>query len=303
MPDVVDVTVMEIEQLLLAGRVAPLSLIEVAAGAALKVPPHRLVTLGEFVTCIPAGNESLTPTPVSATVFTDGLANVRVRVEVPLTGMLVGENDLVIVGGAMMARPAEAVVPVPPFDELTVPVVLVMLPAVFAVTSTFTSQLMPTGIDPPVRLIELVPALAVKVPPQVLLVFGTVATTMPDGNVSLTATPLSGRTLAAGLVMVSISVEVPPWGMLFGVNDFVMVGGASADNVSEPVLPMPPFVDVTLPVVLVKAPPAVAVTFTVMVQNMPALTEPPLRLMTPDPTVALVNDPPQPLFTLSGLAT
>jgi len=260
LPDVVDVTVMEIEQLLLAGRVAPLSLIEVAAGAALKVPPHRLVTLGEFVTCIPAGNESITPAPVSATVFTDGLANVRVRVEVPLTGMLVEENDLVIVGGAMMARPAEAVVPVPPFDELTAPVVLVMLPAVFAVTSTFTSQLPPTPIDPPVRLMELVPEFAVKVPPQVLLVFGTVATTTPLGNVSLTATPVRATVLAAGLVMVRVRVEVPPTRMGEVPNALAMVGGATAVKVAVAVRPVPPFVELTAPVVLTRLPAAVADT-------------------------------------------
>ena len=229
------------------------------------------------------------------------MVNVRVRVVVPPTGMLVGKNDLLMVGGAMMARPAEAVVPVPPFDELTGPVVLVMLPATLGVISTFTSQLVPTAIDPPVRLSE--PPLAVKVPPQVLLVFGIAATVMPDGKVSLTATPLSGRTLAAGLVMVSISVEVPFCGMLFGVNDLTMVGGTSAVSVSLPVLPRPPLVALTTPVVLVKAPPAVAVTFTVMVQKVPALTDPPLRLIVPDPEVAPLNDPPQPFDRLGVLAT
>ena len=95
----VDVTVMETEQLLLTGSDAPVRLIEVALAAALNVPPPQvLVALGEFVTCIPEGNESVNCTPLCPTVLPEGLLMVTVSVEVPFTGMLVGLNALVMVG-------------------------------------------------------------------------------------------------------------------------------------------------------------------------------------------------------------
>src|SRR5271169_4903298 len=187
---------------------------------------------------------------------------VIVIVEVPVvTAMLADPNDLVMVGGDSTVSVAEAVVPVPPLVELTVPVVLALLPAVLAVTSTFTSQLVPgVAMDPPVRLIELAPAVGEYGPPQVLPAFGVVATTAPDGNVSLTATPDSATVLAAGLVMVMVSVEVPPTAMLVGLNALVIVGGDTAANVAEAVRPVPPFVELTGPVVLTRLPAAVAET-------------------------------------------
>jgi len=59
---------------------------------------------------------------------------VRVRVEVPPTAMLVGANALAIVGGDTAVSVAEAVRPVPPFVELTAPVVLTRFPATVAET-------------------------------------------------------------------------------------------------------------------------------------------------------------------------
>ena len=44
------------------------------------------------------------------------------------------------------------------------------------VTLTETAQLPPPLIEPPVRLIKPVPAVAVKVPPQLFVAFGVLAT-------------------------------------------------------------------------------------------------------------------------------
>ena len=303
-PDVVLVTLPVMVQLLLVGMEPPLMLtVLLPTPPPLNVAPEQLV-VAAVEKVIPVGRVSLTATPVRGTVLAAGFVIVMVIVEVPvLTAMLAEPNALAMVGGDTTVKVPEAVVPVPPFDELTVPVVLFRLPVTLAVTFTFTSQLLLTGIDPPVRLSEL--PLAAKVPPQVLLVLGVAATTMPDGNVSLTATPLSGRTLAAGLVMVSISVELEaaPTGIMFGVNDFTMVGAASTVNMAEALVPIPPLVDVRVPVVLVKAPPAVAVTFTETVQEDCALTDPPLRVIVPDPEVVPVKEPPHVFCGLGVLAT
>jgi len=252
-PAVVLVTLPVMVQLPLVGIEAPLMLT-----ALLPTPPPVNVAPEQVVVAavekvIPLGSVSLTATPVRATVLAVGFVIVMVIVDVPvLTAMLAEPNDLVMVGADMTVSVAEAVVPVlVGLVELTVPVVLTLLPAVLAVTSTFTSQLPPIAMLPLARLIVPEPAVAVNVPPQVLLVFGTLATTTPLGNVSLTATPVRATVLAAGLVMVRVRVDVPPTRMPVGPNALTMVGGATAVNAAEAVVPVPPFVELTAPVVLV----------------------------------------------------
>jgi len=106
--------------------VPPLKLIVVApaAGANVGEPQPLLVAPGEGPTCIPVGNVSLTATLLSCTVF--GLVIVSVRVEVAPSGVLVGVNDLAIVGGdtGVTVNVADAVLPLPPLVEVTAPVVL-----------------------------------------------------------------------------------------------------------------------------------------------------------------------------------
>ena len=53
------------------------------------------------------------------------------------------------------------------------------------------------------------------------------------------------------MVKVSTEVEAAPTGMLVGKNDLAIVGAVSTVNVLVPVLPVPPFVALTVPVVLV----------------------------------------------------
>ena len=83
----------------------------------------------------------------------------------------------------------------------------------------------PAGIDPLLRLIAPLPAVApVNVPLHVLLALGVLATCTPAGSVSLTATPASAVP-PFGLVMVKLSVEVPPIAMPVGENALLIVGG------------------------------------------------------------------------------
>lgn len=94
---------------------------------------------GVAATCIPAGSASANPTPVKvAPAF--GFVIVNVIVLVPPTKIEFGEKTLLIVGGAITVKLAVAVLPFPPFDEVTVPVVLVLTPLVVPVTLTVIVQ-------------------------------------------------------------------------------------------------------------------------------------------------------------------
>src|SRR5689334_7425022 len=87
----------------------------------------------------PGGKLSEKLTPVRSTdAF--GLVIVKLSTEVPLTGIEVGLNDFVTVGGLATVRVAEALLPVPPVVEVTLLVVLFLTPSVAAVTVTLKVQ-------------------------------------------------------------------------------------------------------------------------------------------------------------------
>jgi len=197
---------------------------------------------------------------------------------------------------------AEPVLPVPPLVELTLSVVLSLEPEVVGVTFTLTAHELLSAILPPVRLIDVLPAVAVNVPPHVLLAPGTAATCRPVGKVSLTATPLKAVPVL-GLVMVKVKLEVPPTVVLAGEKALLMLGGAT--TVSMAVLlpePVPPSVEVTAPVVLDLVPAVVPVTFTLTAHELFADIVPPLRLMLPL-FAAAVTVPLHVLLTLGELTT
>jgi hypothetical protein len=116
-----------------------------AAGDAVSVPPDKLmlplpavavivplpqvpVMFGVAATTRPAGRLSVNATPLNAT-FVFGLVMLKLSVLLAFNAMLVGLNDLVMVGGAATVRLAVAVPPapllVPPLVEVMFPVVLV----------------------------------------------------------------------------------------------------------------------------------------------------------------------------------
>ena len=103
----------------------------------------------------------------------------------------------------------------------------------------------------PERLTLPEPATAVIVPPpqEPVRPFG-VETTRPAGRVSVNATPVS-EIVVFGLLMVKLSEVLPFTGMEAAPNDLVIVGGVATLRFAVAVLPVPPFVEVTLPVVLV----------------------------------------------------
>src|ERR1700691_438269 len=154
----------------------------------------------------------------------------------------------------------------------------------------------------PDRVTDVPPAAAAAVPPHVLVRPLGVATTKPEGKVSVNATPVSGMLFATGLASVNVREVVPFSGMLATPNALAMVGGRATDRLAVAVAPVPPLVDETVPVVLVCAPEAVPVTFTVSVQDAETAMFPPVRLTLPPPATA-VAVPPHVLTNAFGVAT
>jgi hypothetical protein len=241
-PEAAPVTVTLNWHWLLTAIVAPVSAIPVGA-VVVSVPPQTVAVA--FATVSPVGNVSVKATPVSATVFAAGLVMVNVSEVVAFRAMLLGLNTLAIDGGATTLIEAEAVPPVPPSVEVTLPVVLFCVPAAIPVTFTEKVQEPLAAIVPPLRLITFVPAVAVIVPaPHVPVRPFGVEITRPAGSVSLKATPVSA-TVVLGLVMVKLSEVDPFSGMLAAPKAFVMVGGPTTVIEALEVLPVPPSVEVT----------------------------------------------------------
>ena len=117
------------------------------------------------------------------------------------------------------------------------------------------------------------------------------------------ATPV--RLAVLGFVMVMVSRDVAFTAMVVGAKVLVTVGAVSTVRVAEAVVPVPPLVELTGPVVLALAPVVGAVTATEIVQVVPAgvLMVPPLRLMVFEAAVAPVTEPPQVLVSAGVPAT
>ena len=136
----------------------------------------------------------------------------------------------------------EAVFPfrgTPPTVPLTVPVVLFLVPEVVAVTLTERVQELFAVIEPPLKLTVVAAAAAENVPPQVFVAPGVDATCTPAGNASVNATFVIA--VEFELVIVKLSVDVPPTVTPAGEKDLLIDGGARIATVyaalSEHVLP------------------------------------------------------------------
>src|SRR5215470_15749119 len=231
---------------------------------AVTVPPQVLLTPGVAATtnvALPAppltGSVSLNATPVRsplagvAGLF--GLLMVKVTVVVPFSGMLLAPKALLIVAGATTVTVAFAVLLLPPSVELTC-TELLLSPAIVPCTFTETAHEALVASVPPDRLTELAPPVAVAVPPQVLFRLGVDATTSPAGRLSVNANPVS-VTLLFGLLMLIVSKVVPFSGIFVGANVLVTLGALATVRVAVLlVAPVPPFVELTAPVVFETVP-------------------------------------------------
>ncbi len=199
---------------------------------------------------------------------------------------------------------ADAVLPVPPSFELTLPVVLFLVPSLAPVTFTEKVHDALAASVAPDKLILPEPAVAVIVPPphEPFSPFG-VATTSPDGSVSVTVTPLTEEPLL-GLLIVKLKLVVPFTAIVDAPNVFVIVGEEIEFTVklAEAVRPVPPSFELTVPVVLFLLPAVVPFTSTEKVHDEPApgdaVNVPPDRLMVLLPAVAVIVPLPQEPVTL-----
>lgn len=107
-----------------AARLAPERETLVLPAAAVIVPPPQepVSPLGVAIVS-PDGKVSVKPIPDSA-VDALGLVMVKLRLVIPPEGMVAAPKDFAIEGAEPMTSVAEAVLPVPAFDEPTAPVTL-----------------------------------------------------------------------------------------------------------------------------------------------------------------------------------
>jgi len=209
---------------------------------------------------------------------------VKLRLVLPFSGMLVAPKALLIVGGPTTVRLAFEVLPVPPSVEVTC-TELFFTPTLFPVTFTDTVQAALDAIVPPVSDTEPLPAVAVAVPPQVLLRLLGVATTKPAGKVSVNAIPLNPRAVL-GLLMVKLRLVVPFSGIDAAPKALVMLAGEATVKLADAVLPWPPLTEVTWAVVLVYCPDAAPVTVTLNMHGVLTATVALERLISPPEPLA-----------------
>jgi len=208
----------------LAAIVAPLSAIPVGA-VVVSVPPQTVAEA--LATVSPAGKLSVNATPVSATALADGLVMVNVNEVVEFNVIDAGLNTFAMTGGATTLMLAEAVPPVPPSLEVTAPVTLFLSPAVVPVTFTENVHELFAASVAPARLITLLPAAAVIVPPPQLPLrpFGF-DTTSPAGKLSVNPTPVNA-VVVFGFWMVKLN-EVEPFSGILAAPKALLITGAAA---------------------------------------------------------------------------
>lgn len=247
-PTVVPVTLTANVQELLAATVPPerLTAPEPAVAVMVPLPQDPVKPLG-VETTIPAGSVSVNATPEADVVLL--FWSVKLRLVEPFSGIVAAPNALPIDGGPMTVREALEVLLVPASKEVRV-TELFFTPAKNAPTFTDTVQDALLARVPPEKLTTSAPAMATGTPPHVLLKAGVDATIMPAGRLSVNSRPVSEVPLM-GLLMWNVNEVVPLNGMVAAPKDFVMVGGTATLRFAEAVLPVPPFVEVTAPVVLV----------------------------------------------------
>src|SRR5450432_3412159 len=198
-----------------------------ATAVTVGVPPQLFTTFGAAAITTPAGSTSLKVSAVRAGEPA-GFATVNVRVDVCPTPTLAGANALVSAGRLCTVRPELVTLLVMRAVALMFAAVLLYGPPItFDVTSTRTAQDATAAfIAAPVTVMVPLPATAAanaglftKAPPtgQLLWMFGVAATITLAGNESVKLMPLSAG-LPAPLVMVKVSVEVPPTSIAVGAN-------------------------------------------------------------------------------------
>ena len=216
-------------QVALAARLPPLNENVLAPETPVSVPPQLSVfRLAGVAMIMPAGMASVKAIPVRRALL--GLVSwtLRVDTEPPYTSR--GEKALFTVmdkaameSCAWACARGEMGTPARLALTFDVGIVLVRVPvAPFPCTSTLMVQIpamVPTcaGTIPPVSVIELAPASAVRLPPQLVLAFGAGATTTLFGELPIVASESVTFKLVSAEVFVLVSVIVSvedPFGLI-----------------------------------------------------------------------------------------
>lgn len=218
---------------------------DIPVGAVVVSVPPQTVEVA-LATVSPVGSVSVKATPVSESTLAAGFVIVNVSEVVAFSAIVDGLKTFAIDGGATTLMLAEAVPPVPPSVEVTFPVILFCVPAAIPLTSTSNVQPVLAEIVPPLKLMTLLPDVAVMVPaPQEPVRPFGVETIRPAGNVSVKATPVSA-TVALGFRMLNERCVAPFNGILAFPNNFVIIGGATTVMDALEVFPVPATVSDTV---------------------------------------------------------
>src|SRR5438445_94097 len=194
------------------------------ATAVIVPPPHDPDKPFGVLTTSPAGKLSVNPTPFSAEVKLL-LVIVNVNDVTPFKGTVGPKNALVKDGGLMTVIDAVLLVaPVPLSVAEITAVVLLLVPSVVLVMFNEIVQLALTARAPADKLTLPDPAVAVAVPPQVLVSALGVATTIPAGNESVNVIPLRA-TVVFGLLTVNVRLVTAFVAILAAPKAFEIVGG------------------------------------------------------------------------------
>lgn len=192
---------------------------------AVTLPPQVDVISGGAAILKPDGKLSTTATPFRAWIEF-GLLRVRVNVVellIPITGLL---KVFWITGGATTWIEAAALLPVPPFADVTGSVVFVKAPAATPRTSTDVVHEVPGMRVISDRLITEEPASADIEPLHVVDKLLGFAICSPGGRGSFIEIPVKATTLEDGFVKVRFSVTSPYRGMVgTSPKDLVTNGG------------------------------------------------------------------------------
>ena len=234
LPLLTDVTLTVTVQLPPAGMVPPDNENAPAPATAETEPPAQVVPAPVgLATKRVAGRLSVNAAPVRALPLE--LLRVTVRTETPPPGIVAGANAFVPVSGDSAVTDRVALAGVPFVWPSTVTrdpagIVLMWLAGIAEVTSAWKVHVPgvgPTWAGMMAPEIESVPppAAALTTPEaQVVEAFGTAAITTPAGRLSTRVAPVKG--VAASLKRKTVSVEVPPCGMLVGVKDLLTLAVA-----------------------------------------------------------------------------
>lgn len=216
----------------------------------------------------------------------------KLSVADPLRASVGALKVSVMAGGHVTLRFADAVLPFPPFADVTALVVLVKSPPEVPVTFKLNVQEAFAASVAPARVTAFVPGTALIAPPphDPVRPFGLL-TCIPDGKESVNPTPVSATALL--LVIVKLRVVLPFKTMREAWNDLLMEGGSSTVRLAVAVVPEPPSFEVTLPVVLFRTPAAVPVTLTEKVHDALTAKLAPESATLVAPGTAVMVPPPQ----------